>query len=553
MQQDTKQQFIASAQKLASQQPLQITSNSGSDVVQNNTITGQIKNEVAKIAQGIKQEAAEGYRKINEEYVKGTRFDPLVKKMDIGIQKITGASLQEGELVANDPSTFVSGPITWGMGLFILMFGVFGLWGATAPLDSYVIASGKVIPSGKKKTIEHLQGGQIEKILVKEGQRIKKGQELIILNDVDQRARAGTVKNQIIERKISEARLVAERTGAKEIVFPEELQPYLNDEGVKINMADAISAFKSSTQSLEKQLKGLDERINQAREQIKAAETEKREISSVQLPKIQEEINSTATLVSRGLAQKPRLLALQRAASQLKADIGRIEAQKQSSLSVISEIESEKNRVIKENHKQLDQQLMTIRSEISDREEALNPALNFLKHSRITAPYSGYVTEIKKVSEGEVVAPGEAIMSIVPDDDELIISANIRINDIDDVRETVTKYLMNDYSKECNDENANVKVSLSAYSYRKIPKLMGCLEYVSADSEDDPQLRTSFYKARVRLSSHEMERLKKDYNVDVALYPGMPAEAYINTGSNTMIGYLLDPITNFTSHAMREK
>ena len=415
-----------------------------------------------------------------------------------------------------------------GLALILLFFGGLIGWAAFAPLGSAAIASGTVMVDSNRKTIKHLEGGIVGDILVRDGDSVSAGQTLIRLDDTQARANQDLLRGRLISALTLQARLEAERDGAGFVSFPDAV---IAAPGADLrDMMDAqLRIFEARRNSIEGQTAILEQRVRQFDEEIAGLRSE---IASQarQLQLIDQEIDDLSGLVDKGLAQKPRLLALQREQaeiegrrSQNRASIARAEQNIGEARLRITELRTDViNEVV--------QELRDVQAEIYDLGERLRAAEDVMRRTDIVSPIEGTVVSLAIHTRGGVIGPGEALLDIVPRDDRLIVEARVDPADIDVVH-----------------VGLEAEVRLTAFKQRNLAPLEGRVTKVSADSLTDERTGLTYYLARVNITS----------DIDAALdgaelYPGMPAEVMIVTGERTALDYFIRPIQGSFNRAMRE-
>lgn len=417
------------------------------------------------------------------------------------------------------------------MGLILCFLAItgFGIWGSFAPLDSAVIANGSIILQHNRKTIQHLEGGIITHLYVKEGQHVQAGQALLHLNNTHAQARKALLTQQLLAAKATEARLEAEREGKEKVTFPETLLATKNQELSKI-LSSQRALFDTDRKSLDEQITILEQKISQLRHQIKGLSAQKT-ATQQQQDIIIKEINIVSPLLQEGLVTESRMLQL--TARSIELDGKQAEYQSAIALAYesITETELQILHIQTERLKEITDELKETQQIIANLHEELSAAEDVLQRTVIYAPQSGKVTGLQFHTIGGVISPAAPIMDIVPQNDPLIVEARVLPQDIELVRIGLP-----------------TKVMLSAYKSRFVPRIAGEVTYVSADRFSDPQNGTSYYLIRVRVYHRALARL----NTTVKLYPGMPAEVFINTGTSTFLEYLLSPILDAFRRSFRE-
>lgn len=421
-------------------------------------------------------------------------------------------------------------PVWWGLLLLLAVFGGFGFWASTAPIDSAAIAMGTVVVDSNRKTVQHLEGGIVGEILVREGDTVEVGQPLVVMDNTSAKTRAGIVNKKLYSNLALEARLKAERDNKGAISFPSELNAKRNIAEVKELIDVQKRLFSARRAAVSGQVNVLNKRVDQLNDEIAGLQSQS-EATRSQLVLIEEEMKTVKRLVDRGYAVKPRLLGLQRQAADLQGDIGDYNSRVARANQTISEQDLEILNIKNAKQNEVIGELSLVQNEIADLMERQGAAEDVLERVTIAAPQGGVITALKIHTKGGVIQPGEPLMDIVPVADELMIDAKVLPQDIDVVF-----------------QDMDAKVRLSAYKARQVPLLPAKVLSVSADSFVDDYTGQPYYKARVQVSEQELNNLE-----GVALYPGMPAEVYVVTGSKTMLSYMMDPITSSFQRAFKEE
>lgn len=438
---------------------------------------------------------------------------------------------KQSEADNETPDAITRPAVVAGMWMFVLVFGVFGLWAAIAPIKSAAVTSGQVVLDTNRKTIQHLEGGIIAEIFVREGQVVKEGDPLIRLDDTAAKARLDLFRSQSIAARTAAARLLAERDNKKKIDFPEDLlKERETNPVVAENLDSQRRLFKTRRKSTEGELSILRQKSGQYKEEIAGLESQKQSATD-QIKLLNEEIDTVAELLKKGNAMRPRLLALQRNASALEGQRGEYASGISRAQQSIAETEIAMINLRNDFLNKVVAELKDTQTQIADLEERLRASADTVARIIIPAPISGQVTGLKVHTVGGVIAPGEKIMDIVPKDDKLIVEVMVKTEDIDVVR-----------------PDLEARVRLSAYRSRYVPLLNGKVTYVSGDRFVDERSGMPYYSARIEIDYGELEDLD-----NVKLYPGMPTEALIVTGSRSFLSYLIDPIALSFNHAFREE
>jgi HlyD family type I secretion membrane fusion protein len=432
-----------------------------------------------------------------------------------------------------DEARKIVGASTIRIGMWVVLgvFGTFGMWAAFAPLDSAAVAQGTVVLDTNKKTIQHLEGGIIEAILVHEGVTVKAGQPLVKLSQTAAKSKSDLLRAQYFASRAAERRLLAERDGKEVMEITPELQAASARNPEIADMVDSQKRlFESRKLGLSGQIDVLNQRIEQLKDEIGGMQAQENAARS-QLVLIREEIGGVRTLYQSGNAPKTRLLALQRKETELEGSRGEYLAKIARAKQTISETQMEIINARNEALNKIVDELRKTQVDLSTLEEQVRASKDILDRVTIYAPQSGIVTGLKFHTKGGVITPGTPIMDIIPQDDKLIIEAKVHPQDIDVVH-----------------KGLHAKVRLTAYKARRIPPLKGEVISISADRFVNEQRGESYYLARIEVDQTQL----KD-TPDVVLYPGMPADTLIVTGERTLLSYLFTPLSDAMYHGLKEQ
>lgn len=426
--------------------------------------------------------------------------------------------------------TGVSGPVLAGVLILLIAFGGFGTWSAFAHLSSAAIAPGVVAVEGSRKTVQHLEGGIIREILVEEGSRVEAGQVLLWLDPTRPKAMHDLLTGRYLAGVALAARLVAERDGLDAIPFPEEVVMSADDPEVAEIIRGQNRLFEARTTSREGRVAILDQRIAQFSEEITGLRAQKK-AKEEQVALIEEELWGVRQLYEKGLEKKPRLLALERRAAELQGGIGEHVAMISRAKQSIGEAKLRILDLENEFQSEVATQLREVQEQVAELRDRLQAQTDVLERVEIRAPQAGTVVALRFHTPEGVIPPGAPILDIVPSEDKLVIDAQVRPDDIDVVH-----------------AGLSAQVRLSAYKRRTTPTVNGEVVHVSADRLVDERTGVPYYFARIEVHPEELEGLE-----DVELYPGMPAEVMIETGTRPAYEYLISPITNSLHRAFREQ
>ena len=433
---------------------------------------------------------------------------------------------QQEKLRAGPP---VMGIVLTGMLVIAIFFGGFGAWATLAPLASAAIAQGKIIVESNRKTIQHLEGGIIEEILVKEGSRVNAGDLLISLAPLQAETRVESLRFEYDNALAAQARLNALINHQDRIEFPAEITDRLSNAEVASIAGQQTDLFTAARQNLDGQYAILNQRIEQQRNQITGYQ-EQVNSADEQLRLIGEELDAVLQLYEKELAPKTRVLELQRAMARIRGTRGDMLARVAQAREGIGENEMRIISLEKESIESSAKELEAVVSHISELRESLRAAEDVLQRHEVYSPIDGTIVDMQYFTLGGVIAAGQPIMDIVPDEDKLIIEAWIDPIDIDVVHEGLL-----------------AEVRLTAFNQRSTPTFMAELLQVSADSIEDERRQLSYYKGLVEIGP---EALAEQPNID--LYPGMPVEVMIKLNDRTFVDYLMAPLTQSFARAFRE-
>jgi len=406
----------------------------------------------------------------------------------------------------------------------------FGGWAALAPLSSAAVGPGEVRVESHSKTVQHMEGGIIRKIFVREGDQVHQGQLLLRIDDTQAAARLAILSSQSIALKALERRLLAERDGLQKVIFPADLEAQCAEPAMRSVCAGQEKLFEDRTRTLQGQTDILNRRIDQLHSEIEARQAQVASLAA-QLRMTADEIRSVEPLVKEQLLPRPRLLNLQRQAAALDGGRGEERALIAKAEQAIGEAQMQAADLVNKYQTEVGSMLRETQDKLADIEEKRRAAADVVRRTDVLAPDAGKIVNLRYFTIGGVVKPGEPILDIVPQNDKLIIQSEIRPLDIEAVHRGLP-----------------AEVRLTAYKQRRTPSVHGTVTYVSADRIVNERNGQSYYRANIEIDSGELVRLQ-----NVRLYPGMPALVLIKTGERTLMQYLLDPISDSFARAFREK
>jgi len=431
--------------------------------------------------------------------------------------------------VTNDESS-IRRYVLLSCAVILLLFGGMGAWSAVASISGAVIAPGSVIVQSHRKDVQHLQGGIVSEILVKDGDAVAPGDLLVRLDETLPKANLGIITSQLDELQARKARLAAELADQPEPDFPDHLTQRDDDPIVSGVLEGQRTLLKARRDSLNGERSQLRERVGQLNQEILGLEAQ-RDAKHQEIALIEDELSGLLGLEKKGLVPKTRVVALKRQAAQLNGDRGRFIAEIARAKGRIGETEIQIIQLEKDRRTEVVTELRDGQTRISELLERKVAAEDQLKRIEVRAPIGGYVHQMAFHTVGGVVQAGETIMQIVPAKDVLLIEARLDPADIDQVfvgQEAVVRF--------------------PSFNQRTTPELNGKILHISADVSQDARGEIDFYTAHVTLAGNEIQRLGAR-----KLVPGMPAETFLQTGARTALSYLLKPLSDQFEKAFREE
>lgn len=418
------------------------------------------------------------------------------------------------------------------LGWLLMLGGFLGFlgWAALAPLDKGVAVSGKVMVSGHRKVVQHPSGGIVERIDVRDGDKVVAGQVLIRLKETPLLGQAQSLRSQFYGSLASEARLNAERDGVASVSFPTELTALASEPEVASNLALQRQLFDSRRQALLLDQQGIDESIAGAEAQLRGVR-DSQASKVLQRTALAEQLQGLRELAREGYIPRNRLLDSERVYAQvlgsISEDYGRIgQLQRQ-----VLEMRLKIRQLAEEYQKEVRTQLADTRVRTEDLRNRLASAEFELANSQLRAPVAGIVVGLDVFTEGGVIKPGQALMEIVPQGEPLLVEARVPVELADKVHAGLPVELM-----------------FSAFSQSTTPRVAGEVMLVSADRQVDERTDEPFYTLRAQVTEAGMVQL-----AGLQIRPGMPVEAFVRTGERSMLNYLFKPLLDRTHMALVEE
>jgi len=411
----------------------------------------------------------------------------------------------------------------------VLAFGLGG-WASTAEISGALIAQGSLVVDSNVKKVQHPTGGVVGELYVRDGDHVKAGDILIRLDETVTQANLAIVTKGLTELYARQARLRAERDGADTVAVPKELADKVDTPEVIEALSGERRLFDLRRQDRLGQKQQLQERIRQLQQQITGL-TAQQDAKDKEVALIEQELQGVRDLWQKNLVQLNRLTSLEREEAQLQGARGQLVAQAAEAKGKIAEIELQIIQVDQDLSSDVAKELRETDSKIGEYVERKVTAEDQLKRTDIRAPQDGIVFQSTANTVGGVIAAGDPIMLIVPKSDNLLVEVKVDPRDIDQVQ-----------------FYQPVVLRFSSFNMRTTPELNGNVVRIAADTTTDQRTGQSYYLVRIAMTADELRRLG-----DVKLTPGMPVEAFIQTGERTMLSYLVRPLHDQLMRSFREK
>ncbi|HUZ33282.1 MAG TPA: HlyD family type I secretion periplasmic adaptor subunit [Xanthobacteraceae bacterium] len=418
------------------------------------------------------------------------------------------------------------------LGCAVVAFIAIGLggWASTAQIAGALIAQGSLVVDSNVKKVQHPTGGVVGDVRVHDGDHVKAGDILIRLDETVTRANLAIVTKGLTELYARKARLGAERDGADTVAVPRELAGRVNNEDVQEALASERKLFELRRSARVGQKDQLRQRIKQLQEQIVGLGAQQ-DAKSKEMALIDKELGGVRELYAKNLVQINRLTSLEREEARLQGERGQLVASAAETKGKISETELQILNIDQEFTSDVAKELRETDSKIGEYVERKVTAEDQLKRTDIRAPQDGAVFQSTANTVGGVITAGDSIMLIVPESDNLLVEAKVEPRDIEQVQ-----------------LGQPVVLRFSAFSQRTTPEINGTVVRIGADTSTDQRTGQSYYLVRISMTADEIKRLG-----NVKLTPGMPVEAFIQTGERTMISYLVKPLRDQLNRAFRER
>jgi HlyD family secretion protein len=412
----------------------------------------------------------------------------------------------------------------------VLCVGGIFAWATLTEISGAVIAQGAVVVDSSAKKIQHQNGGIVGEILVKEGSRVAAGDVLVRLDETVLSANLSIVNRALDELQVRQARLTAERDGLESIEFPANLAEHGDDRDVRRTMQAEQRLFELRGKARLGQKSQLEQRIGQLQEEI-AGVTTQAEAKAREIDLIRRELEGVRDLYRKNLIQLSRLTALEREEARLDGERGALVAGAAQAKGKVTETALQILQIDEDLRSETAKELREIQGRIAELSERRVTAMDQLRRVDIRAPQSGVVHQLAVHTVGGVVGPGELMMLIVPEGDDLAVEVKIPPQEIDQVHVGQTAMLR-----------------FTAFNQRTTPELEGVVTLVSADLNTDQRTGASYFTVKMSVPDQERARLG-----GVRLLPGMPVEAFVQTGYRSVLSYLLKPMLDQMRQSFRQR
>lgn len=421
-------------------------------------------------------------------------------------------------------------PVTLGLVTLVLLVGGFGGWSVLTDISGAIVAPGQLEVEQNRQVVQHPDGGVVAEIAVIEAQAVKSGDLLIRLDGSLLQSELAIVEGQLFEMRARRARLEAERDDKDAPTFTGELAALAK---TRPEIAELIEGqrglFNARRESLARQSEQLVKRGGQIASQIEGVAAQSQALT-IQLGLIRQELTDQQSLLQKGLAQASRVSALQREEAQLLGNVGELASSRAQAEGRATEVELEILRLAAVRREEANTQLRDIGQQELELAERRRALIERIARLDIRAPVSGLVLGLQITAPRSVLRPADPVLYIIPQDRPLVITAQIAPTHVDEVH-----------------VGQQVRLVFSTFAAQTTPELMGHVTTISADALTDQRTQTGYYRAEIVLDAGEMAKLS-----DLTLLPGMPVEAFIQTGARTPMAYLLKPFTDYFKLAFRE-
>lgn len=419
-----------------------------------------------------------------------------------------------------------------GAWILFIGFGSFLLWAVMAPLDQGVHGTGTIAVINERKSVQHLQGGLVDEVLVREGAPVRKGQVLVRMNTVEAAAQRKDAYAQYVALKATEARLLAELENKRQVAFPAGIFRQSGDTVAADAKAMQSALFRSRRNALDNELSAIRENIAGQEHNVTGLEQSllaRRE----QIALIGRQLEGVRNLAANGYYAKNRVLELERTSSELTSAAASTEAGIGQARSTIAEWKYKLSLRQQEERKEVENALSGLQKEMAGAQSRLTAADFTLHNAEILSPAEGMVVGLNVHTNGGVIPAGGKVMDVVPNNEPLIVEAKFAPSVIDKLRPQLP-----------------VDLHFLTLNHPDIPVVTGEVMTVSADQLDDPYSHAPFFLVRIKVGESELQKLR-EHKLEVQ--PGMPLDVLVRTGERTFLSYLLEPVKERLKWAFTEE
>ena len=430
--------------------------------------------------------------------------------------------------ISADPTGEATRVVRSGVLVIVLFFGALFTWGAVAPISGAIVANGIIKIDTKRKTVQHREGGIVKAILVREGDFVTEGQPLLLLEDSDVRSSLNIFKDQLHAQQVREARLLAERKFADAVAFPSSLSRS-GDSKIGELLRNEQTLFAAKKKSLDEQIVTIRAEIAEAKQE-EISRTAEIEAAEENIRYKEERVKSGELLSAKQYIQRNEFLQLKEGLAERRQFLAQLKADLSSTRQRQSELELRIANLRNEYARAAEDELKEAKKLIFELEEKIRPAELTAARFKVLAPISGQVIDLKVSTVGGVVAPGEPLMDVVPQQQDLMVEAKV-----------LTKDKANVYVGQAAD--------VQLLAFKLAPHVDGSVVYVSGDALEDRLHPGSpdYYLIHIKIDESGLKRLSQ-----VKLAPGMPVVAYMQTRSRTFLELMLRPLTDAAHRGLRQ-
>lgn len=423
-----------------------------------------------------------------------------------------------------------------GLALVLIVFGGFGAWASLAPLQSASLAPGVITVEHYRKTVQHLEGGIIRTLDVHDGDSVQQDQVIATLDDTHARTQLEVMRGQLYSRVAQEARLAAQRDGLPAVQYPWELLAHRTDPRVQDAMRLQDHTFQVRQAASDGERAVYRRQIEQLRAKVKGIQAQTLSRDRL-VQSYRGDLNDFKSLLKEGFTEKQKVEEMERALAQSEGQRGELLSNMAASELQIAEIELKILQLQKDLQRDVANELSDVQAELFGLREQVQSLERTVDRTIIKAPVSGMVLGLVVHTLGAVIQPGGRLLDIVPQDQKLIIEAQVAPIDIDRIK-----------------VGQVAEVRFSAFKTRDVPTIEGTLMSISADRivrdhNENQGGDPAYYLARVKVSPEGLQALRA---ASLELMPGMPAEVLITTGARTLVHYLMKPLTDTVKRSLIE-